>query len=374
MKIIVATDSFKGSLSAEKVCEIIADTIAEDIPEAQVAVKPMADGGEGTTQAIITACGGQWVSEKVMGPLPDMEVEAGFAWFENTQTALVEMAYASGIELLEKQQLDPFKTTTYGTGQLIKFAAKKQPNEILLAIGGSATVDMGVGLAMAIGWKFLDENGRKIGLGGGNIEKIKTIKRPPEKLGCKVKILSDVDNPLYGTSGAAVVYGPQKGANPEMVKQLDSAMKRLSGVIATTLGIDVSNIPGAGAAGGLGAGAVAFMDAKIVSGIEAIIAAIGLKRDLQDADWVITGEGRFDSQSLQGKVVSGIVKAAKQTNTKVAVIAGDIQLNSVDYEKFGITDAVALKDTDMTIEYAMKNVEKLLKNKTRNFIQKQIKL
>ena len=374
MKIIVATDSFKGSLSAEKVCEIIADTIAEDIPEAQVAVKPMADGGEGTTQAIITACGGQWVSEKVMGPLPDMEVEAGFAWFENTQTALVEMAYASGIELLEKQQLDPFKTTTYGTGQLIKFAAKKQPNEILLAIGGSATVDMGVGLAMAIGWKFLDENGRKIGLGGGNIEKIKTIKRPPEKLGCKVKILSDVDNPLYGTSGAAVVYGPQKGANPEMVKQLDSAMKRLSGVIATTLGIDVSNIPGAGAAGGLGAGAVAFMDAKIVSGIEAIIAAIGLKRDLQDADWVITGEGRFDGQSLQGKVVSGIVKAAKQTNTKVAVIAGDIQLNSVDYEKFGITDAVALKDTDMTIEYAMKNVEKLLKNKTRNFIQKQIKL
>lgn len=369
MKIIVATDSFKGSLSAEKACGIIADTISKHLPDAQVVVKPMADGGEGTAKAMIAACNGRWIPQTVMGPLPDIQVEAGFAWFEDTKTALVEMACASGIELLKKEQLNPLKTTTYGTGQLIKAALEKQPKEILLAIGGSATVDMGVGASMASGWKFLDDKNESIGLGGGEIEKISNIIAPANKINCKVKVLSDVGNPLYGPNGAAEVFGPQKGADPEMVKRLDSAIKQLSDLIKADLGIDVSNLPGSGAAGGLGAGSVAFMNAEIVSGIDTIMEVSDIRRDLKDADWIITGEGKFDSQSLNGKVIAGIVRTAQQTNTTVAVIAGDVRLEKSEYHKFGIAEAFSLQKKDMTTEYAIQKCEKFLKTATYEFIK-----
>lgn len=367
MKFIIATDSFKGSLSAEKACRIITDTISEHLPDAQVITKPMADGGEGTAKAMIAACNGIWIPQKVMGPLPEMTVETGFAWFENTKIALVEMACASGIELLNAEQLDPLQTTTYGTGQLIKAAAKKQPKEIFLAIGGSATVDMGIGVAMAQGWRFFNDENESIGLGGGEIEKIKVIIPPIDKILCKVKVLSDVDNPLYGPNGAAEVFGPQKGADPEMVKRLDSAIRKLSDRIYSDLGVNVSKIPGAGAAGGLGAGAVAFMGAEIVSGIDTIINAVNLKEDLQDADWIITGEGKFDTQSLNGKVIADVVKAAQQTNIKVAVIAGDVQLSKSEYSKFDIIHAIGLKKHGMTTEYTMQNCEKLLKESSYEF-------
>ena len=301
MKIIVATDSFKGSLSAQEACQIIAGTIVQQMPEARVVVKPMADGGEGTANAMIMTCDGKWVPQKVIGPLPEMEVESGFVIFEKSCTALVEMASVSGITLLTKDQQNPLNTTTYGTGQLIKSAIEKQSDEILLAIGGSATVDMGVGAAMALGWKFLDKNGVPTGLGGGEIERIKKIILPSERFHQKIKVLSDVRNPLYGPHGAAKVFGPQKGADAQTVRRLDVAFEALSILIKDQLGIDVSQIPGAGAAGGLGAGAVAFMNAEIVSGIEIIMDISMLKNELLDADWIITGEGKFDHQSLQGK-------------------------------------------------------------------------
>ncbi len=369
LKIIVATDSFKGSLSAEDACRIIADTIGEHLPKTQVVVKPMADGGEGTAKAMITACGGQWIEQKVMGPLPNMEVEAGFAWFEESRTALVEMARASGIMLLSDDQLDPLKTTTYGTGQLIKAAIEKQPDDIMLAIGGSAKADMGVGAAMALGWEFLDDKNKSIGLGGGELGRIEKIIAPPDKLNCKVEVLSDVTNPLYGPNGAAVVYGPQKGGDPQAVKRLEAAIERLSGLINKQLGIDVSEIAGAGAAGGLGGGAAAFMKADIVSGIEKIISVAKLEEDLSEADWVITGEGKFDSQSLDGKVVSGIIKLAKQTDTKVAVIAGDVVLKESEYKEFDIDYAIGLKKANMTTEYAIGNSEELLKEATIEFVR-----
>ena len=372
MKIIVATDSFKGSLDAQTVCGIIADTISEYQPDIQVIIKPMADGGEGTAKAMVAACNGRWIPQKVMGPLPNMEVEAGFAWFGKSCTALVEMACASGITLLSNKQLSPLKTTTYGTGQLITAALKKEPNEILIAIGGSATIDMGTGAAMAMGWKFLDEKGNSIGLGGEYLERIKNIIPPFKSLGCKVRVLSDVKNPLYGPNGAAEIFGPQKGADPQTIKRLDTAIEHLSGLIKDKLKIDVSNITGAGAAGGLGAGAVAFMNAEITSGIETIINAVNLKNDLLDTDWIITGEGKFDTQSFQGKVISGIVQAAQQTKTKVVVIAGDIQLSKSEYGKFGIIDAIGLKKKDMSTEYAMQNSKKLLKSASYEFIQKYI--
>ena len=365
MKIIIATDSFKGSLNAEKACQVIAQTIAEQLPDAHVIIKPMADGGEGTANAMIAAHDGQWIPHKVTGPLPEMEVETGIAWFQNSRTALVEMACASGIMLLSHDQLNPLRTTTYGTGQLIRSAMEKNPNEILLAIGGSATVDAGVGAAMALGWQFLDGKDKPIALGGGEIARIENIVPPSEKCYCRIKVLSDVDNPLCGPNGAAAVFGPQKGATLDMVKRLDTSIQRLAGLVKTQLGIDVSNLSGAGAAGGLGAGAAAFMNAQIVSGIETIINVVNLKKDLQDADWIITGEGKFDSQSLQGKVISGIVQIAQQTNPKVAVIAGDVQLSKAEYRKFGIVEAIGLKKKEMTTDYAMKHCQELLKRTTK---------
>ncbi|HBG77608.1 MAG TPA: glycerate kinase [Phycisphaerales bacterium] len=369
MKIIVATDSFKGCLSAETASKTIADAIVEQLPKAQILTKPLADGGEGTANAMIAACNGRWIPRKVMGPLPNMEVDAGFAWFEKTRTVLVEMACASGITLLSKDQLNPLKTTTYGTGQLIAAALEKLPYEILLAIGGSATVDMGVGAAMALDWQFLDSNGKSVGLGGECLERIEKIIPPPKLPDCRVKVLSDVTNSLYGQNGAAEVFGPQKGANPQTVKRLDAAIKRLSGLIRDKLNIDVSDISGGGAAGGLGAGAAAFMNADIVSGIETIISVINLKKDLTDADWIITGEGRFDNQSLGGKVISGIVRLARQTNTKVAVIAGDVQVSKSEYKKFGVIDAIGLKKNNMTTDYAMQNCVKLLIDASREFVK-----
>ncbi len=369
MKIVVATDSFKGSLTAEQASGAIASAIAEHLPDARIVVKPMADGGEGTARALIAACGGKWVPCRAMGPLPEMEVEAGFAWFGETRTALVEMASASGIELLEKEQLNPLQTTTYGTGQLIKAALEMKPDEILLAVGGSATVDAGIGAAMALGWRFADAQGRSIGLGGGEVGKIRKIIPSADGVRCKVKVLCDVDNPLCGPMGAAEVFGPQKGADPEMVRLLDLALEKLACRIKSDLDVDVRNIPGAGAAGGLGAGAVAFMGAEIVSGIGTLIQESGLEQDLEDADWIITGEGKFDSQSLNGKVVSGIVQAARRTNTKVAVMAGDVRLGRDAYREFGIETAIGLKREGMTTEYAMRNSEKLLRQSVREFAE-----
>jgi len=258
MKVVIATDSFKGTLTAYEACQIIADAISESVPDIQLVIKPMADGGEGTAEAMIKAANGRWVPQTVMGPLPDMQVEAGFAWFDDDRTALVEMASASGLELLSTDQMNPLKTTTYGTGQLIKAALEYGARKILLAVGGSATVDGGIGAAIALGWKFLDYHDNSVPLGGAGLEKITKIVRP-EKLGLvPVEVLCDVDNPLCGEQGAAKVYAPQKGATPEMVEQLEKGLAHLAELVRKQLQRDI-NVPDAGAAGGLAAGAMAFM-------------------------------------------------------------------------------------------------------------------
>ena len=210
MKIIIAMDSFKGSLKADEACEIIADAIHKCSPQIETVIKPMADGGEGTASAMIKAAGGRWIPQIVSGPLPDMRVEAGFAWFDSDKTALVEMAAASGLELLTKEQMNPFKTTTFGTGQLIKEAMEQKPGKIYLAVGGSATIDGGCGAAAALGWKFLDKNGNSVSLGGAGLKEIARIVEPPDFAIPIVEVFCDVDNPLCGPRGAAKVYGPQK--------------------------------------------------------------------------------------------------------------------------------------------------------------------
>ncbi len=369
MKIVVAMDSFKESLSAEAACDIVAEAIVSVRPEAEVVVKPMADGGEGTARAMIRASGGRWIAATVMGPLPDMEVEAGFAWFDADKTALVEMATASGLELLSPQQRNPLLTTTYGTGQLIAAAVEYGARKVYLAVGGSATVDGAVGAAGALGWTFLDSEGKELPLGGGQLGRLKKIIPPRRALGTPVEVLCDVDNPLCGRRGAARVYGPQKGATPQMVEQLEAGLLNLAAVVREQLACEIQDTPGAGAAGGLAAGAIAFMDARLISGIEFIIAQSGLEQALADADWVITGEGRFDHQSLAGKVISGIGAIAGRTDTKVGILAGQIALERAEKgsDPFNYTRAMACMSKDMSLQYAMEHADELLAKTAAEF-------
>jgi len=366
MKIVVALDSFKGSLSAPGACEIVKRAIGSVLPDCRIIVKPMADGGEGTAGAMISACNGRWIERIVTGPLYKMKARAGFAVLDSA-TALVEMASASGVELLKPEQRNPYKTTTYGTGELVAAAADYGAKKVLLAVGGSATVDGGTGAAAALGWGFLDENDEKIRPCGGRLLEIKKILPPAKPITAGIEVLSDVDNPLCGPQGAAKVYGPQKGASAEMVEKLEAGLLHLAALITEQIGIDVRVLPGAGAAGGLAAGAVAFMKASIVSGIETVIEYSGLKEAITDADWVITGEGKFDSQSLRGKVVSGVVRLIKQTPARTALIAGRIALPPEQLRNLGIDAAFGCMDGGVDEQYAMENAEALLADAAKRF-------
>jgi glycerate kinase len=338
----------------------------------------MGDGGEGTARAMIEAADGLWIRRVALGPLRQLQVDVGFAWFTD-RTALVEMASASGLELLKSHQFNPLKTTTYGTGQLIKAALQHGACKILLAVGGSATVDGGVGAAMALGWQFLDNKKNPVPLGGGGLKKIARIIKPdpplllsPDGKPVAVEVLCDVDNPLCGENGAAEVYGPQKGATPQMVKRLEKGLAHLAKLVREQLGRDIENIPGTGAAGGLAAGAVAFMDATIVSGIETVMARSNLRGQLETADWVITGEGSFDRQSLSGKVISGILKMARQTGTRVAVLAGQVNIPEAEYRDIGISAAIAAKPDDMPLEEALNKSRTLLASAAKRFAIKYL--
>lgn len=318
-------DSFKGSLTAVEACEAVAGGLGRALPEAEMVLRPMADGGEGTAATVMAAAGGEWAPCRVTGPLPGTEVGAGFVWLPASGPgALVEMATASGLTLLEAAERDPLRTTTFGTGELLRAAAERGPSVLWLAVGGSATVDGGVGAATALGWRFLDRSGAEVGLGGEALARIHDIV-PPDEVGLPpVVVLCDVDNPLLGESGAARVFGPQKGAGPEAVERLEEGLSNLAERVRSALGADLRGLQGAGAAGGLAAGAVAFMGATLVPGADAVMDAVGLADAVAGADWVITGEGRFDHQSLSGKVVSGVARVAHDAGVRVAVLAGSV--------------------------------------------------
>lgn len=358
MKIVLAFDSFKGSLSAQDACRIVSATLAAEKPAWTLTTKPVADGGEGTSQAILASIAGEWHSCKVMGPLPDTEVEAGYTWFPDDQSALVEMATASGITLVPTNRLNPMLTTTYGTGQLIMKALERNPRRLRLAVGGSATVDGGAGMAMAMGWRFQDASNHPVPLGGGGLEHLARIDAPPVVPRLPpVEVLCDVENPLCGKQGAAFVYGPQKGATPEMVGRLDAALARLASLAKEATGRDCALQRGSGAAGGLAAGAIAFLNAALVPGIDTILDICGVESALRDADWVITGEGRLDNQSFQGKVVSGILKAAHRHHVKVAVIAGQVALTEPEWRGQGVSWAGALAPKGTVTAQVMREAE-----------------
>ncbi len=371
MKIVVALDSFKGSVSARVACAAVRRGIVAVLPAAQVVELPMADGGEGTAEAVLAATGGDWVALEVTGPLPDMRVEAGFARLPARDGggpgALVEMAKASGIELLEPDRLDPLRTTTLGTGELVAAALRDGARTVWLAIGGSATVDGGMGLARAMGWRFLDRDGADVGPGGGALERIERIARPTASLvpARAVEVLCDVDNPLVGPRGAARVFGPQKGATPGDVERLEAGLAKLADVIEQDLGLDVRDVPGAGAAGGLGAGAIAFLDATLVSGAEAVMGVVGLEDALRGADWVVTGEGRMDEQSLHGKVVSGVASRARGVGCRIAVVAGSVALDGARAGEAGIEVVEPAAPPGMPLDEAVTRGEELIEGAAR---------
>lgn len=361
MKIVIAPDKFKGSLSAEEVAAVLANGL-EEMPDAETVRRPMADGGEGTTEALIASLGGVWKPCKVTGPLPETEIEAGFGWMEAQRIAVIEMAAAAGLVLVPESERNPLQTTTRGVGQLLLAAAQEGARQILLGVGGSATVDGGVGAAQALGWQFLDRNGQPLAPGGGALRALRTLLPAASATVLpKVRVLCDVDNPLLGPEGAARVFGPQKGASEEMVAQLEAGLERLARCCREQLGIEIGDLPGGGAAGGLAAGARAFFGAELTSGIDAVMEICGLEAAMQGAAWVVTGEGCFDEQSLRGKVVAGVTRLARQCGARVAVVAGRVRVAESVWSGAGIDLVVEAAPAGTSTEEAMAQAGPLLR-------------
>lgn len=364
LKIIAAPDSFKDCMSARHAGRIMRQAVLDVRSDVNVLEMPLADGGEGTARTLQRVKHGVWVPARTMGPLPDMRVDSGFVWIAAEKTAVVEMAASSGLQLLTEKQRNPLYTTTHGTGELIRAADKYGANTILLAVGGSATVDMGIGMASALGWEFKDANGDCPCPVGANLEKIVEIVPPETRLSAQVRVMCDVQNPLLGDRGAARVYAPQKGASPDEVAVLKAGLDNMAALVREQMNIDL-NVPGSGASGGLSAGAVAFLGARLESGIEAVLREYRFSEIVADADWILTGEGRFDATSLSGKVISGLLNAAKDSPANFAVFAGKVLLNKADYETSAIRFARSITPDKLPLHQALQKGPELLRNAVR---------
>jgi len=365
MKIAIAPDSFKGSLTAAQVCAAVADGVRKAAPEAEIICVPMADGGEGTVQSLIDGLGGIVVECETDDPL-GRPIKAVYGLTDDG-TAVIEMAQASGLTLLSENERDPMKTSTCGTGKLIKDALEWGAREFIIGIGGSATNDGGAGMAQALGYGLFDATDEELPYGGGALAALAYIdgSGADAKIGVsRFTVACDVDNPLCGPRGASAVFGPQKGATPDQVQFLDRALAKLAERMKRDLGRDVADMPGAGAAGGLGAGCMAFLDAKLMRGVDIVIKATGLAEKLSGASLVITGEGRTDSQTLGGKTAFGVAALAKAQGIPVVLISGSISADAEGlldslYE-CGVVRARALMEDGVTLEYAIQNGEALL--------------
>lgn len=371
MKIVIAPDSFKESLTALEVAEAIQTGFEKIYPEAEYIKIPMADGGEGTVQSLVDALQGKLIDIEVTAPLGN-KTKAFFGLSGDGKTAIIEMAAASGLHLVPLEQRNPLKTTSFGTGELIKAALDHQVERIILGIGGSATNDGGVGMLQALGIEFLSENQTEIGLGGEQlifIDQINCEKIDPRLKQVKFSIACDVDNPLCGEKGASATFGPQKGASPDMVKQLDEALLHFSSIVERDLAINIRDKQGAGAAGGMGGGLLLLPNVELRSGVQIVIDTLNLKEIVKDADLVITGEGRMDSQTIHGKTPIGVAKTAKAADKPVIAIVGCLRQ---DYEvvfEHGI-DAVfpilrELNSLEQTLQSGRQNLVSTAQNVAR---------
>ena len=371
MKIVIAPDSFKESLTALEVADAIEQGFKKFYPHADYVRIPMADGGEGTVQSLVDALKGKVVEQSVTAPLGN-KIQAFFGISGDNQTAIIEMAAASGLHLVSPAQRNPLKTTSFGTGELIKAALDLGVKKIILGIGGSATNDAGAGMLQALGVQLLDVNNQQISLGGENlslISKIDLSKLDSRLQQVEILVACDVDNPLCGEKGASAVFGPQKGATPEIVQQLDQASFHFSDIVQQDLDLNIRDQAGAGAAGGMGGGLLLLPNVQLKAGVQIIIDAVNLNEQIKGADLVITGEGRMDSQTVHGKTPIGVAKAAKLFNKPVIAIVGSLK---DDYEvvyKHGI-DAVfpiirQLKSLDETLKLGRENLISTAQNIAR---------
>lgn len=367
MKVAIAIDSFKGSMSSLELADAVNKGIKSVFPESEIIKFPIADGGEGTVDSLVTGTEGRIIKTKVNDPLM-REIESRYGILGDGKTAVIEMAEASGLPLLRVDERNPLKTTTFGTGQLIKDAISKDCRTFIIGVGGSATNDAGIGMLQALGYQFFDENGDEVGYGGENLSLIKTIdssKKLVELDQCSFLIACDVDNPFYGPTGAAEIYSRQKGATEKMVEILDQGLRDLSSLIKKELNKDISKIPGSGAAGGLGGGLMAFLNGELKSGIKIVIEKLEMEKKIKDCDFVITGEGRLDSQTAMGKAPVGISEIAKKFNIPVIAIAGGVSDDAYKLHQKGIDCFFSIMNYPITLEEAMKKekaTELVIKN------------
>ena len=368
MKIVIAPDSYKESLSALEVATAIERGFREIFPSANYVKLPVADGGEGTVEAMVAATQGRIIHVPVTGPLGE-PVEGFYGLSGDDQSAFIEMAAASGLELVPPSQRNPLKTTSWGTGELIRHALDAGVKHIIIGIGGSATNDGGAGMVQALGAKLLDAAQKPVGLGGGELATLAHIDLTglDKRLkACRIEVACDVTNPLTGEEGATAVFGPQKGATPEMIVTLDNALAHYAQVIARDLDIDVLNLSGGGAAGGVGGALYAFCGAQLRQGIEIVTDALHLAAQVADADLVITGEGRIDSQTIHGKVPVGVAKVAKRFNKPVIGIAGSLTADVGVVHEHGIDAVFSVIYTICSLEDALENASENVRMAARN--------
>ena len=355
MKVVIAPDSYKGCLSALEVAKAMERGVLSVFPSAEVRKIPIADGGEGTVAALVTATNGQLRQTEVTDPLGN-KIIAHWGVLGDGRTAVIEMAAASGLPLVPKEKRDPRVTTTYGTGELIKAALAEGLAKIIIGIGGSATNDGGTGMARALGVRFLDAAGQEVAAGGGSLAEICQIDATgldPRLKNTEIVVACDVDNPLCGTRGASAVFGPQKGATPEMVQQLDAGLAKYASCARQATGRDVAEKAGAGAAGGLGAGLMFFTPAQLKPGVEIVLDAVGFSDIVRDADFVITGEGRTDFQTAFGKAPVGVAKVAKTHGVPVFCISGGLGEGADDVLAQGIDAVMSICDRPLSLEECM---------------------
>ena len=371
MKIVIAPQAFKGSLSAPEAARAIDEGIRRVLPQAETVTVPVADGGDGTLEALVDSTGGRTVTSEVTGPMGG-NVQAQWGALGDGQTAVIEMARAVGLVLVPPEKRSPLQATTYGVGELIRHALDNGFRKLIIGIGGSATNDGGAGMAQALGARLLDKAGKELPFGGStlvHLEKIDVSNMVPQLKECQVMVASDVTNPLIGKEGASAVYGPQKGASPEMVAQLDRALAHFASIIHRDLGIDIADIPGAGAAGGLGGGLIAFLKAQLRPGAEIVLEAVKLDEHLQGAHLVITGEGCLDYQTVYNKAPIAVARHAKALGIPVVALCGSLGEGHQEVRQHGIDAAFAIISLPMSLEEAQQDARHLLTELTEEVMR-----
>lgn len=364
MKILLAPDSFKGTMTSIEVIELLEQAAKRHFSPLEVVRVPIADGGEGTVDSLVIATGGKYRQVEVTGPVEGRRIRAKYGII-GEKTAVIEMAQASGIILIKPEQRDPLTATTCGTGELIKAALNEGIRDFLIGIGGSATNDGGIGAAQALGVSFTDGAGKEVGFGGQELARIKKI--DPSRLDPRIKesritVICDVSNPLTGPKGATAVYGPQKGVTGRLFNILEAGMQNYERMIKEATGLDMSAIPGTGAAGGLGAALVAFFGAVLKPGIDTVLDFVNYEKLLEGVELVVTGEGRIDGQSVYGKVPVGVAKRSKQKGVPVAVITGGMGHEAQKVYDYGIDSIMPVFSRDMTLEEALSDSENLMRD------------